>query len=178
MQSDKKKSAFFNSKQDIYVLSAISLIVVGLILFWCFGSGVIGNTPAEVKPAVTAVPENTPETEPTPTPETTSAPEPTSTPEPTPTPTPKPTPTPTPSPTPETTYRTGKIFIVSNANANKIKVRKSPGLDGKDTGERLYDGDKVTVYEETEKDGFTWYRIGDNKWCAGNGTSFGIEFDK
>ena len=66
---------------------------------------------------------------------------------------------------------------MEGADSNRIKVRKSPGLSGEDTGERKYSGEKVTVYEETTKDGYTWYRIGTDRWMAGNGTSFGIKFD-
>ena len=46
-----------------------------------------------------------------------------------------------------------------------------------DTGDRMYSGNKFVVYEETEKDGYTWYRIGTDRWMAGNGTSFGIKYD-
>ena len=85
----------------------------------------------------------------------------------------------TPEPTPETTakYRTGTVYIVANASSNRIKVRNAPGLSGTDTGERKYSGEKVTVYDETVKDGYTWYLIGPDRWMASNGTSFGIKFD-
>ena len=82
-----------------------------------------------------------------------------------------------PSAEPSSTEKKGTVFIVEGADSNRIKVRKSPGLSGEDTGERKYSGEKVTVYEETSKDGYTWYRIGTDRWMAGNGTSFGIKFD-
>ena len=71
----------------------------------------------------------------------------------------------------------GTVFIVAGADSNRIKVRNGPGLSAADTGERKYSGDKVTVYEEVSKDGYTWYRIDTDKWMAGNGTSFGIKFE-
>ena len=90
----------------------------------------------------------------------------------------KPEPEPTPETKPEaSTERKGTVFIVANADSNRIKVREKPGLSGKDTGERKYSGERVTVYEETVKDSYTWYRIGKDRWMAGNGTSFGIKFD-
>lgn len=79
--------------------------------------------------------------------------------------------------TPVPSTKSGTVFIVANASSNRIKVRNGPGLSAKDTGERMYNGDRVSVYEETKMDGYTWYRIGDNKWMAGNGTSFGIIYD-
>ena len=80
---------------------------------------------------------------------------------------------------PETSesYKTGTVFIVEGADSNRIKVRNGPGLSAADTGDRMYSGNKVVVYEETEKDGYTWYRIGTDRWMAGNGTSFGIKYD-
>ena len=75
------------------------------------------------------------------------------------------------------TYKKGVVFIVANADSNRIKVRNGPGLSAVDTGERMYNGNLVTVYEETVKDGYTWYRIGTDKWMAGNGTSFGIKYE-
>lgn len=80
-------------------------------------------------------------------------------------------------PEPQVTVRTGTIYISANANPRRIKIRKSPGLNGIDTGDRLYNGDRVTVYEETWKDNYTWYRIGNNRWFADNGKTFGIHFD-
>ena len=72
--------------------------------------------------------------------------------------------------------RKGTVYVDPNASSNRIKVRTSPGLNGNDTGERLYNGDSVTVYEETQADGYTWYRIGENRWMADNGKSFGVKF--
>ena len=69
------------------------------------------------------------------------------------------------------------VSSVTAANPRRIKIRRSPGLSGADTGNRLYDGDRVTVYDETVKDNYTWYRIGDSRWFASNGTTFGIRFD-
>ena len=89
----------------------------------------------------------------------------------------KPAPAPTPTTTPKTEYRTGTIYVDPTSGTSKIKIRKSPGLSGTDTGERLSDGDKVTVYDETQKDNYTWYRVGDDRWFADNGKSFGIKFD-
>lgn len=86
----------------------------------------------------------------------------------------------TPEPEPKETapaVRTGTVYVASNASTNRIKIRKSPGLNGVDTKNRLYNGDRVTVYEETKKDGYTWYRIGENQWMADNGKSFGVKFD-
>lgn len=78
---------------------------------------------------------------------------------------------------PPSTEKTGTVFIAANADSNRIKVRSGPGLSAADTGERKYSGEKVTVYEEVSKDGYTWYRIGKDKWMAGNGTSFGVKYD-
>ena len=78
---------------------------------------------------------------------------------------------------PPESYKTGTVFIVAGADSNRIKVRNGPGLSAADTGDRMYSGNKVVVYEETVKDGYTWYRIGTDRWMAGNGTSFGIKYD-
>lgn len=82
-----------------------------------------------------------------------------------------------PAETTESTAKKGTVFIVAGADSNRIKVRNGAGLSAADTGERKYSGDKVTVYEEVSKDGYTWYRIGTDRWMAGNGTSFGVRYD-
>ena len=74
-------------------------------------------------------------------------------------------------------YKAGTVFIVANASSNRIKVRSGPGLSAPDTGDRMYNGQRVAVYEETVKDGYTWYRIGVDRWMAGNGKSFGVKYD-
>ena len=79
--------------------------------------------------------------------------------------------------TPESTERTGTVYVDPNAKYNRIKVRESPGLNGTDTKARKYSGDRVTVYEETTADGYTWYRIGEKQYIADNGKSFGVRFD-
>jgi hypothetical protein len=73
--------------------------------------------------------------------------------------------------------RTGRAFINSDGTIYRIKVRTGAGLSAEDSGERITDGTSVTVYEEVNADGFTWYRIGDDRWIAGNGTSYGVRFD-
>lgn len=73
--------------------------------------------------------------------------------------------------------RSGRAFINSDDTIYRIKVRTGAGLSAEDSGERITGGTSVTVYEEVQADGFTWYRIGDDRWIAGNGTSYGVRFD-
>lgn len=77
-------------------------------------------------------------------------------------------------------YESGPIFIgvvsnlgqeVSNALgqieniAGKINIRNSPSTKGEIVGS-IEKGQKSFYFELKEAEGYTWYRIGDNKWIA------------
>ena len=86
-------------------------------------------------------------------------------PEPTPEPTVEPTPTPEPTPEPEVENKTlGKVTVLTDLN-----VRPMPSTNG-DPIDAVYYGQEFDVYEIQENGGYTWYRIGENRWIADNGT--------
>ncbi len=62
-----------------------------------------------------------------------------------------------------TTTKTGVITNVSK-DAN---VRKGPGTSYEKDG-TIALGTKVTIYEQKVADGYTWCRIGENRWVASN----------
>lgn len=77
-----------------------------------------------------------------------------------------------------TTTKTGTVFVSANVTGpRRIRVRTAPSQSATDTSARKYDGDKVTVYETKQAEGYTWYRIGDNQWIAGDGTNFGVNMN-
>ena len=88
-------------------------------------------------------------------------PEPTATPEPTVEPTP--TPEPTPEPEEENEF-IGRLVVLTDLN-----VRPMPSTNG-DPIDAVYYGQEFDVYEKTEAGGYTWYRIGEGRWIADNGT--------
>ena len=71
----------------------------------------------------------------------------------------------------------GTVFFASNTKYKNVNVRTSPSTSGTDTGQNIYEGDRVTVYEIVTAEGYTWYRIGEDRWIAGDGTTFGVKFD-
>lgn len=76
------------------------------------------------------------------------------------------------------TTQKGTVFISADVTgARQIIVRAGPSQSATDTNARKYDGDNVTVYETKQAEGYTWYRIGDNQWIAGNGSTFGVNID-
>ena len=81
------------------------------------------------------------------------------------------------TPAQQTRKGTGTVYISASANPRRIRVRTAPSQSATDTGARKYDGDVVTVYETRQAEGYTWYRIGDNQWIAGNGSSFGVSMN-
>lgn len=86
-------------------------------------------------------------------------------PEPTPEPTVEPTPTPEPTPEPEVENKTlGKVTVLTDLN-----VRPMPSTNG-DPIDAVYYGQEFDVYEIKETGEYTWYRIGENRWIADNGT--------
>ncbi len=75
-------------------------------------------------------------------------------------------------------YRMGTVYIAPGAQPPRIIVRTAPKKEASTaTSERKYNGDRVKVYETKQGSVYTWYRIGNNKWIAGNGTSFYVIFD-
>lgn len=79
---------------------------------------------------------------------------------------------------PVSTTQKGTVFVSANVTGpRRIKVRTGPSQSAKDTTLRKYNGDSVTVYETKQAEGYTWYRIGDNQWIAGNGSSFGVDIN-
>ena len=49
-----------------------------------------------------------------------------------------------------------------------LRVRKTPSASGEILG-NVWKNAGYYIYESTEKDGYTWYRIGDDMWIADNG---------
>ena len=78
----------------------------------------------------------------------------------------------------EPEYRMGTVYIAPGAEPRRIIVRTEPRkADDTKTDKRKYDGDRVKVYETKQGSKYLWYRIGENEWIAGNGTSFFVKFD-
>ena len=74
----------------------------------------------------------------------------------------------------------GTVYMSYDCEFSTIKVRTEPKLlkdDSNVYSKRVRRGDKVTVYEMVEADGYTWYKIDEKKWFAGNGTSYYVIFD-
>ena len=49
-------------------------------------------------------------------------------------------------------------------NINNLRCRTAPGLDGEILG--ILAKGIYNLYGKEEKDGFTWYKIGEDRWCA------------
>lgn len=60
----------------------------------------------------------------------------------------------------------GNIWI----NVDTINVRTSPTTNEDNKVDTVTIGKQLTVYEITENVGYTWYRIGENRWVADNGS--------
>ncbi len=63
-----------------------------------------------------------------------------------------------------------------------IRIRNKPSTSGEKLGvlKPLYDDDDtyfmtLLFYETAENDGYTWYRIGKDRWVADNGSWFEVE---
>lgn len=79
---------------------------------------------------------------------------------------------------PATATQKGTVYISADVSGpQRIKVRTGPSQSAADTNARKYNGDSVTVYEIKQAEGYTWYRIGDNQWIAGNGSTFGVNLN-
>lgn len=65
----------------------------------------------------------------------------------------------------EQTQKDQKVGTVT-VNRSYIRIRKGASLSADKTGEYVKDGTTYDVYEKSEADGYTWYRIGDNQWFA------------
>ena len=61
-----------------------------------------------------------------------------------------------------------KALGAGNVLVSNLNVRTLPGLNG-DVADTLTEGDYITVYEITKADGYTWYRIGTDRWVADQG---------
>ena len=51
------------------------------------------------------------------------------------------------------------------SKVNHLNIRPSASKEGESLGQ-LSEGETRTAYEKKEAEGYTWYRIGDNKWVA------------
>lgn len=60
----------------------------------------------------------------------------------------------------------GKVTV----NVSGLRIRTGPGTSFETTGKNALSGAEYDVYETTEAGGFTWYRIGDSRWIADDGT--------
>ena len=76
---------------------------------------------------------------------------------------------------PVDTSSAGKKYIITerlDPDPNEpLNVRKSPTLNA-GIVDVLHRGDIIESYETTVKDGYTWHRIGTNKWCANYNNCF------
>lgn len=52
-------------------------------------------------------------------------------------------------------------------NIASLNIRNKAGMDGEKTG-YAQESQTYDVYEKSDADGYTWYRIGENQWIAGN----------
>lgn len=78
----------------------------------------------------------------------------------------------------EPEFRMGTVYIAPGAEPPRIIVRTEPRkADDTKTDKRKVNGDRVKVYETKQGSKYTWYRIGEREWIAGNGTSFYVKFD-
>ena len=62
--------------------------------------------------------------------------------------------------------------------ADAINIRRDPSTTSKENIiDQAYMGETYTVYEQIEDSEYTWYRIGEDRWIANDGT-WCIEYDK
>ena len=55
--------------------------------------------------------------------------------------------------------------------ADAINIRRDPSTTSKENIiDQVYMGETYTVYEQTEDSEYTWYRIGEDRWIANDGT--------
>lgn len=76
--------------------------------------------------------------------------------------------------------KTGTVFMDDSCEFKTIKVRSEPKKLDDDSNvyqKRVKSGERVTVYEIKQGSYYTWYRIGEDKWIAGNGTTYYVVFD-
>ena len=76
--------------------------------------------------------------------------------------------------------KTGTVFMDDSCEFKTIKVRSEPKKLDDDSNvyqKRVKSGERVTVYEIKQGSYYTWYRIGKDKWIAGNGTTYYVVFD-
>ena len=62
-----------------------------------------------------------------------------------------------------------KIRITSIGNNVKIRISPSTGENSTKVG-NVKTGEVYTVYEDVQNEGYTWHRIGENRWMADDGT--------
>ncbi len=60
----------------------------------------------------------------------------------------------------------GKIWI----DVDKINVRSTPTTSEDNKVDTVTIGQQLSVYEITENEGYTWYRIDEDRWIADNGS--------
>ena len=61
-------------------------------------------------------------------------------------------------------------FVIENI-IGSVNIRQKPTTSSEILGE-THKGDRFYAYETTEAEGYTWYRIGENRWVADNGKWF------
>ena len=57
----------------------------------------------------------------------------------------------------------------AKVNVDNLNIRTSPSTSAEALSSPAMRGVTETVYEITQAEGYTWYRIGDNQWIADNG---------
>ncbi|MCR5228632.1 MAG: hypothetical protein K6D03_00730 [Solobacterium sp.] len=83
--------------------------------------------------------------------------------------TPETTPTPEAAPTVEPTPETGGKIGTVTINVTGLNSRKKP-TTAADKLAQVTAGSTYDVYETTKAEGYTWYRIDENRWIADNGS--------
>lgn len=87
----------------------------------------------------------------------------------TPTPSAEPTAVPEETPVTETAAPTPAVYGTLTVNADSIKKRDVPSLNGNELGSAVA-GETYQVLNIQEADGYTWYEIAENTWIASEGT--------
>ncbi len=60
-----------------------------------------------------------------------------------------------------------KVIGTLKINVSSLNIRKGAGTSNETNGTAT-DGETYEVFETKDADGYTWYRIGEDKWVAGN----------
>ena len=76
----------------------------------------------------------------------------------------------------EENSNTNVLFQVNVTSAgNNVKIRKQPSVKEGESVGNVKTGEIYNVYETTQREGYSWYRIGKQKWIATDGTWVNID---